>query len=79
LGTLTSFLQDLVPQMECQPALQQSRARTRVRDYDGRTRQLERNDPTKTAAGTAVKIAVRDRGPRLGGSLLRMTSACSQG
>ena len=55
------------------------RARTMVRDYDGRTRQLERNDPTKTAAGTAVKIAVRDRGPRLGGSLLRMTSACSQG
>jgi hypothetical protein len=55
------------------------RARTMVRDYDGRTRQLERNGPTKTSAGTAVKSAVRDRGPRFGGSLLRMTSACSQG
>jgi len=38
------------------------RARTLVRDYDGRTRQLERNGPTKTAAETALKIAVRDRG-----------------
>jgi integrase len=38
------------------------RARTMVRDYDGRTRQLERNGPTKTAAETALKVAVRDRG-----------------
>ena len=33
-----------------------------VRDYDGRTRQLERNGATKTAAETALKVAVRDRG-----------------
>lgn len=38
------------------------RARTMVRDYDGRTRQLERNGPTKTAAESALKVAVRDRG-----------------
>lgn len=38
------------------------RARTMVRDYDGRTRQLERNGPTKAAAEAALKIAVRDRG-----------------
>ena len=38
------------------------RARTLVRDYDGRTRQMERNAATKSAAETALKIAVRDRG-----------------
>lgn len=38
------------------------RARTMVRDYDGRTRQLERNGPTKASAEVALKVAVRDRG-----------------
>lgn len=37
-----------------------------VRDYDGRTRQLSRRAPTKTAAEAALKVAVRDRA-RIGG------------
>lgn len=38
------------------------RARTLVRDYDGRTRQIERNAATKSAAEIALRVAVRDRG-----------------
>jgi integrase len=38
------------------------KARTLVRDYDGRTRQLERNAATRAGAEAALKIAVRDRG-----------------
>ena len=38
------------------------RARTMVRDYDGRTRQVERYGPTRAAAEIALKVAVRDRG-----------------
>ena len=38
------------------------KARTLVRDYDGRTRSIERNAPTKAAAEVALKVAVRDRG-----------------
>lgn len=37
------------------------RARTLARDYDGRTRALERTAKTKAAAEAALKLAVRDR------------------
>lgn len=37
------------------------RARTRVRDYDGRTRQLVRTGKTKGAAKAALSAAIRDR------------------
>src|SRR5690349_913126 len=41
------------------------RACTKVRDYDGRTRQLERHGHTKAAAERALKLALRDRdGPQ---------------
>lgn len=37
------------------------RARTLVRDYDGRTRAVERTARSKSAAEAALKIAIRDR------------------
>jgi integrase len=37
------------------------RARALTRDYDGRVRSVERNGRTKTAAETALKLALRDR------------------
>jgi integrase len=37
------------------------RARTLARDYDGRTRAVERTAKTKAAAEAALKLAVRDR------------------
>ncbi|MCW2675184.1 MAG: integrase family protein [Modestobacter sp.] len=37
------------------------RARALTRDYDGRVRTVERNGRTKTAAETALKLALRDR------------------
>src|SRR4051794_13117512 len=37
------------------------RARARTRDYDGRVRAVERRAKTKTAAETALKLALRDR------------------
>src|SRR3954453_10858280 len=37
------------------------RARALTRDYDGRVRAVERNGRTKTAAETALKLALRDR------------------
>ena len=37
------------------------RARTLARDYDGRTRAVERWGKTKGAAERALKLAVRDR------------------
>ncbi len=38
------------------------KARTMVRDYDGHLRGVERNAATKSAAETALRVAVRDRG-----------------
>jgi integrase len=37
------------------------RACTLVRDYDGRTRSVERHGPTRAAAERALKLALRDR------------------
>ena len=37
------------------------RARALVRDFDGRTREVERTRPSKGAAERALKEAVRDR------------------
>ena len=37
------------------------RARALVRDYDGRTRHVERHGATKAAAERALKLALRDR------------------
>lgn len=37
------------------------RARTLVRDHDGRTRHVERNARTRAAAEMALKLAIRDR------------------
>lgn len=46
------------------------RACTLVRDYDGRTRPLERHGPTKASAERSLKLALRDRtGPSAGEGL----------
>ena len=37
------------------------RARTQVRDWDGRTRPIERTGRTKAAAKNRLEVAVRDR------------------
>lgn len=54
LGTAGSISWDVLPGGRF-------RARTRVRDYDGRTRQLSRIGTSKGAATNALKMAVRDR------------------
>lgn len=39
------------------------KASTRVRDYDSRSRQVERTGPTKTAAINTLKAAIAERDP----------------
>lgn len=47
--------------IRCYPTDGGFRARALTRDYDGRVRTVERNGSTKTAAQTALKLALRDR------------------